>query len=160
MASELKAGDAAPEFSLPTMRGQRTLGDYRGRYLVLYFYPKDDTPGCTQEALEFNELADAFIALGAELLGVSRDPLPKHEKFAAKHALTFLLGSDEDGHVSQAYGTWVEKSMYGRSYMGMARATFLINPDGVISRVWPKVRVKGHAQEVLSEITSHARPET
>lgn len=147
-------GRKAPAFTLETTAGKRRLADYAGKHLVLYFYPKDDTPGCTQEALDFTAHAKAFEAAGAEVLGVSRDTLAKHEKFSAKHGLAVQLGSDEAGKVSDAYGTWVEKSMYGRTYMGMARATFLIGPDGKILRVWPKVKVKGHAEEVLAEIKS------
>ena len=139
---------------METTAGKRRLADYAGKYLVLYFYPKDDTPGCTQEALDFTAHAKAFEKAGAVVLGVSRDSLSRHEKFSAKHNLTVQLGSDEDGKVSEAYGTWEEKSMYGRTYMGMARRTFLIGPDGKIIRVWPKVRVKGHAQEVLENINS------
>ncbi len=152
MTPELKAGDKAPAFSLETTAGPKRLKDFAGGHLVLYFYPKDDTPGCTQEALDFTARAEAFAKAGAVVLGVSRDPLSKHEKFAAKHSLNVLLGSDVDGDVSEAYGTWQEKSMYGRTYMGMLRRTFLIGPTGRIVRVWPKVRVKGHADEVLSEL--------
>ena len=152
MTPELKAGDKAPAFSLETTAGPKRLKDFAGGHLVLYFYPKDDTPGCTQEALDFTARAEAFAKAGAVVLGVSRDPLSKHEKFAAKYSLNVLLGSDVDGDVSEAYGTWQEKSMYRRTYMGMLRRTFLIGPTGRIVRVWPKVRVKGHADEVLSEL--------
>jgi peroxiredoxin Q/BCP len=154
MPAELKAGKKAPDFKLETTGGPRRLKDFAGQHLVLYFYPKDDTPGCTQEALDFTAHEAAFRKAGAAILGVSRDPLKKHEKFAAKHNLTVLLGSDEDGAVSDAYGTWQEKSLYGRTYMGMVRATVLIVPDGRIFRVWPKVKVKGHAEEVLVEIAA------
>lgn len=147
-------GRKAPAFTVTTAAGKRRLADYAGSYLVLYFYPKDDTPGCTQEALDFTAHAADFEVAGAKILGISRDSLAKHEKFAAKHGLAVELGSDEDGKVSDAYGTWVEKSMYGRTYMGMARSTFLIGPDGKIVRIWAKVRVKGHAGEVLGEINS------
>ena len=156
MTKELKEGRKAPAFAVETTAGKRRLADYAGKYLVLYFYPKDDTPGCTQEALDFTAEAKAFQKAGAEILGISRDPLPKHEKFAAKHGLSVTLGSDEDGKVSDAYGTWVEKSMYGRTYMGMARATVLIGPDGKVIRVWPKVRVKGHAADVLAAVREQA----
>lgn len=152
MPAALKTGNKAPAFRLETTAGPKSLKDFAGGYLVLYFYPKDDTPGCTQEALDFTAHAPAFRKAGAAVVGVSRDPLKKHEKFAAKHNLTILLGSDEDGAVSDAYGTWQEKSLYGRTYMGMVRATVLIGPDGRIVRVWPKVKVKGHAEEVLAEI--------
>ena len=154
MTTGPQEGRKAPAFSMETTAGKRRLADYAGKYLVLYFYPKDDTPGCTQEALDFSAQANAFEKAGAVVLGVSRDSLSRHEKFASKHALTVQLGSDEDGKVSEAYGTWEEKSMYGRTYMGMARRTFLIGPDGKIIRVWPKVRVKGHAEEVLEYINS------
>jgi thioredoxin-dependent peroxiredoxin len=152
MSIELKEGDKAPAFNIETTAGMRRLKDFAGKHLVLYFYPKDDTPGCTQEALDFTARADAFAKAGAVVLGVSRDPLAKHEKFAAKYSLDVLLGSDTTGAVSDAYGTWQEKSLYGRTYMGMVRCTFLIGPTGKIVRVWPKVRVKGHADEVLSEM--------
>lgn len=154
MTNGPQEGRKAPAFSMETTAGKRRLADYAGKYLVLYFYPKDDTPGCTQEALDFTAHAKAFEKAGAVVLGVSRDSLSRHEKFAAKHNLTVQLGSDEDGKVSEAYRTWEEKSMYGRTYMGMARRTFLIGPDGKIIRVWPKVRVKGHAEEVLENINS------
>lgn len=156
MASAPAEGRKAPAFSLETTAGKRRLKDYAGRWLVLYFYPKDDTPGCTREAEDFTAHAKDFDAAGADILGVSRDPLAKHEKFAAKYKLTVALGSDEDGKVSDAYGTWVEKSMYGRTYMGMARSTFLIAPDGRIARIWPKVKVAGHAAEVLAEIKTRS----
>jgi len=152
MRVELNPGDKAPAFSFETTAGPKRLKDFAGGHLVLYFYPKDDTPGCTQEALDFTAHAKAFAKAGATVLGVSRDTLAKHEKFAAKYDLNVLLGSDADGAVSDAYGTWEEKSMYGRTYMGMARRTFLIGPTGRIVRVWPKVKVKGHAEEVLAAI--------
>lgn len=152
MATELKPGSKAPAFSLETTAGPKQLKDFAGQHLVLYFYPKDDTPGCTQEALDFTAHAAAFEAAGAVVLGISRDPLSKHRKFAAKHQLTVLLGSDEAGAVSDSYGTWEEKSMYGRTYMGMARRTFLIGPDAKIIRIWPKVKVTGHAEEVLAQL--------
>ncbi|MFN3608585.1 MAG: peroxiredoxin [Hyphomonas sp.] len=154
MTGKPQEGRKAPAFTLETTHGKRRLADYAGKYLVLYFYPKDDTPGCTTQALDFTAQAKAFEAAGAAVLAVSRDSLPRHEKFASKHALTIELGSDEDGKVSDAYGTWEEKTLYGRTYMGMARRTFLIGPDGKIIRVWPKVRVKGHAAEVLENINS------
>jgi peroxiredoxin Q/BCP len=152
MTTALEPGRKAPDFRLETTAGPKRLKDFAGRYLVLYFYPKDDTPGCTQEALDFTAHEAAFRNAGATVLGVSRDSLTRHHKFAAKHNLTILLGSDEAGVVSEAYGTWQEKSLYGRTYMGMVRATVLIGPDGRILRVWPKVKVKGHAEEVLAEI--------
>ncbi len=152
MTTELKPGSKAPAFSLETTAGPKRLKDFAGSPLVLYFYPKDDTPGCTQEALDFTAHAEAFRKAGASVLGVSRDTLSRHGKFAAKYNLTILLGSDASGEVSNSYGTWEEKSMYGRTYMGMVRRTFLIGPDGKIVRIWPKVRVKGHAEEVLAAL--------
>lgn len=152
MTARLQEGRKAPAFSIETTAGKRRLADYAGGWLVLYFYPKDDTPGCTQEALDFSAHAKGFEQAGARVLGVSRDSLTRHEKFAAKHGLTIELGADEDGKVSDAYGAWGEKSMYGRSFMGMIRSTFLIGPDGKIARIWPKVRVRGHAEEVLAAI--------
>ncbi len=120
-----------------------------GRLLVLYFYPKDDTPGCTTEAKDFSALVGEFDSAGVAVVGVSRDPMRKHDKFIAKHDLAIALANDEDGAISDAFGTWIEKSMYGRTYMGMERATFLIGADGTVRRAWRKVKVKGHAQEVL-----------
>ena len=121
-----------------------------GQPLVLYFYPKDDTSGCTKEAQDFTALADDFAKAGAKVIGVSRDPMKKHEKFIGKYDLKVPLASDEDGRLSEAFATWVEKSMYGRKYMGMERATFLISPEGRVTKVWRKVKVPGHAQEVLT----------
>ncbi|HEX6071723.1 MAG TPA: peroxiredoxin [Sphingomicrobium sp.] len=120
-----------------------------GRPLVLYFYPKDDTSGCTREAQDFTALAPDFAKAGVKVVGVSRDPMKVHEKFIGKYALAVPLASDEDGRISDAFGTWVQKSMYGRKYMGMERSTFLIGTDGRVIRAWRKVKVPGHAQEVL-----------
>jgi peroxiredoxin Q/BCP len=149
MTQTLETGAKAPDFSIETTAGRKQLASYKGKYLILYFYPKDDTPGCTNEAKDFSELSSQFEAAGASVLGVSRDSLAKHQKFIAKHGLAIELGSDEDGKLCESYATWVQKNMYGRSYMGVARSTFLIDPEGRISRIWPKVRVKGHAQDVL-----------
>ena len=121
-----------------------------GQPLVLYFYPKDDTSGCTRQAQDFTAMADDFAAAGVRVVGVSRDPMKKHEKFIGKYGLTVPLASDEDGRISDAFGTWVQKSMYGRKYMGMERSTFLIAPDGRVLRTWRKVKVPGHAAEVLA----------
>ena len=127
-----------------------------GQPLVLYFYPKDDTSGCTREAQDFTELAGDFRDAGVKVVGVSRDPMKKHEKFIAKYDLAVPLASDEDGAISDAFGTWVQKSMYGRKYMGMERATFLIGADGRVLKAWRKVKVPGHAAEVLKAAKSAA----
>ena len=121
-----------------------------GQMLLLYFYPKDDTSGCTRQAQDFTAMADEFATAGVKVVGVSRDPMAKHEKFIGKYGLTVPLASDEDGRISEAFGTWVQKSMYGRKYMGMDRSTFLIAPDGRVLRAWRKVKVNGHAAEVLA----------
>ncbi|MEH6411388.1 MAG: peroxiredoxin [Hyphomonas sp.] len=154
MSQPLETGVKAPDFSIETTEGQKKLTSYKGKHLVLYFYPKDDTPGCTNEAKDFSSLSIQFEAAGIKILGVSRDTLAKHQKFIAKHDLKIELGSDEDGVLCEAYGVWVEKNMYGRTYMGIARSTFLIDPKGRISRIWPNVRVKGHAQDVLDSLNS------
>lgn len=152
MVKELKPGDPAPPFDLPTAGGGRvSLAGLKGKQVVLYFYPKDDTPGCTKEALNFTEKAKRFAAAGAEIIGVSRDSVAKHDKFAAKHGLKLTLASDEDGKICEAYGVWVEKKLYGRSFMGVERATFLIGPTGRLRRIWRKVKVPGHVDEVLAE---------
>lgn len=146
----LKVGDTAPDFSLPTDGGgQAALKDLRGKKVVLYFYPKDDTSGCTKEACAFRDAEPDFSAVDAAIIGVSKDGVAKHDKFKAKHDLNFTLASDEDGAVCEAYGVWVEKSMYGRKYMGIERATFLIDETGVIREIWRKVKVPGHAEAVL-----------
>ena len=153
MSDDLKAGDTAPDFDLPTDGdGQVSLSGLKGHSVVLYFYPKDDTPGCTNEAKAFTEAAAEFKAAGAVVVGVSRDTAAKHTKFKAKYDLNLTLGADVEGKVTEAYGVWVEKSMYGRSYMGIERATFLIGPDGRIKQVWRKVKVPGHAAEVLKAV--------
>lgn len=149
----LDVGDAIPDFSVP-IDGGGTLsrGEAAGRKLVLYFYPKDDTSGCTKEAQAFRDLLPQFTAAGAVVVGVSRDSVASHERFKAKHGLTFPLGSDESGGLSEAFGVWVEKSMYGKRYMGLERSTFLIDGDGVVRHVWRKVKVPGHAEKVLSAV--------
>lgn len=156
--TDLKPGDAAPDFSMPGSGDSGTLhlSDYAGKYLVLYFYPKDNTPGCTTEALDFTAQKSAFNALNAEIIGVSRDSLKKHDNFIAKKELGIVLGADLEGKVTEDYGVWVEKSMYGKTYMGIQRATFLIGPDRKLVEVWPKVRVKGHVDEVLETLREHA----
>ena len=149
----LNIGDAAPDFTLPaTQEGSVTLSALRGRIVVLYFYPKDDTSGCTKEAQAFNSLSDAFAARDAVVLGMSPDPLKKHEKFSEKYELGFPLVADEEKSALDAYGVWVEKSMYGRKYMGVERTTFLIDREGRIARIWAKVKVPGHAEEVLAAV--------
>ena len=159
MATELQPGDQAPDVTLTTPDGSAmTLAQTRGRPLVLYFYPKDDTAGCTREAQDFSAAKAAFELAGVAVIGVSKDPPAKHQKFAAKYDLTVSLASDEDGSVCEAFGTWIEKSLYGRKYMGIDRATFLIDADGRIAKVWRKVKVPGHAEQVLAaaETLGHA----
>mgnify|MGYP000563053055 FL=1 len=145
-------GDKAPDMTVTASDGTAVNLAEPGGPLVLYFYPKDDTSGCTREAQDFTELAADFARAGARVIGVSRDPMKRHDKFIAKYDLKVPLASDEDGAISTAFGTWVEKSMYGRKYMGMERATFLIGKDGRVVRAWRKVKVPGHAQEVLKEV--------
>lgn len=149
LTHEPAEGDPAPEIALPR-DGGGTFGpdDLGGAALALFFYPKADTSGCTQEALDFTALADEFAAAGTMVVGVSKDPIRKQDKFKAKHALNVVLLSDEDGDLCERFGVWKEKSMYGKTYMGIERSTFLIR-DGAIRRVWRKVKVAGHAQEVL-----------
>ena len=148
----INEGDTAPAQTLTASDGSTVNLAAPGKPLVLYFYPKDDTSGCTREAQDFTELAGDFAKAGASVVGVSRDPMKKHDKFIAKYDLKVPLASDEDGAISDAFGTWVEKSMYGRKYMGMERATFLIAPDGTVLRAWRKVKVPGHADEVLRAV--------
>ena len=148
----VKEGDAAPDVTLQMADGGQVPLSQLKRPLVLYFYPKDDTSGCTAEAKDFSELSDAFAGEGAALLGVSKNSPKDHAKFIAKYDLTVPLATDADGTVTEAFGVWVEKSMYGRKYMGIERATFLIDETGRIARVWRKVSVPGHAQDVLAAI--------
>jgi len=152
MSNRPDVGDMVPEIALETPGGGSVKpSDFRGRKLVLFFYPKDDTPGCTTENKDFSALADAFEEAGVALLGVSKDPPEKHRKFAAKHGLTAPLASDaEQDGLADALGIWTEKSMYGRTYMGMERTTYLVDAQGRIAQVWRKVKVKGHAEEVLA----------
>ncbi len=166
MTAPLQAGDRAPDFTLAvdgvidaaqSPQDQATLSDYAGRRLVLYFYPKDDTPGCTTQATDFTRLASEFEAEGVSILGVSRDTLSKHAKFRSKHGLSVALGSDPDHEIIERYGAWVEKTMYGRTSMGIERSTFLIGPTGVLEAVWRKVRAKDHAQVVLDEVRKQVR---
>jgi peroxiredoxin Q/BCP len=151
MAVELSLGEKAPVFSLPREGGKTvSLKDFKGRNLVLYFYPKADTSGCTQEAMDFSRLRAAFVKADTEILGVSADPVKALDRFKTKHKLTIALASDETRRMLEAYGAWGEKSMYGRKYLGVFRKTFLIDGKGRIVQVWPKVRVPGHADEVLA----------
>ena len=147
-------GDAIPDIAMATPDGGSVKpSDFAGKKLVLFFYPKDDTPGCTTENKDFSALSGDFAKVGTALLGVSKDPPKKHTKFIEKHALTAPLASDtEEGGLSDALGIWTEKSMYGRTYMGMERTTILVGADGKIAQVWPKVKVKGHAEEVLAAV--------
>jgi len=148
--TKLETGSPAPDFDLPSDGGGRIrLSSLKGRKVVLYFYPKDDTPGCTAEAIDFNRLRKEFLSAGTDILGFSADSPQRHDKFKKKYALDFPLVSDEDKTVLDAYGLWVEKSMYGRKYMGVERTTLLIAADGTIARIWSKVTVPGHAEEVL-----------
>lgn len=150
-ANVLGVGDKAPNFTLPISGGKTvSLKDYKGKNLVLYFYPKDDTPGCTKEAQEFTENLEAFASANTDILGVSKDSMKKHDKFREKYCLPFELGADEDCAVCEAYGSWIEKSMYGKKYMGIDRSTFLIDSKGVLRAVWRKVKVTGHVEEVLA----------
>lgn len=147
----IEAGANAPDFTLPTDGGSSvTLSALKGRTVILYFYPKDDTSGCTAEACAFQEALPDFSGAGAVVIGVSKDSPSRHDKFKAKYSLGFTLASDEEGRVCEAYGVWVEKSMYGRKYFGIERSTFLIDGQGRIARVWRKVKVAGHAAEVLA----------
>lgn len=152
MSERIGVGDALPDIAMTAPDGSTVKpSDFAGRKLVVFFYPKDDTPGCTTENKDFSALADQFSAAGTALLGVSKDPPKKHQKFAEKHALTAPLASDaEEGGLSDALGIWTEKSMYGRTYMGMERTTYLVDAGGRIAQVWNKVKVKGHAHEVLA----------
>ncbi|MEE4153312.1 MAG: peroxiredoxin [Erythrobacter sp.] len=145
-------GDAIPDIAMETPEGGAVKpSDFTGQKLVIFFYPKDDTPGCTTENKDFSALKEEFDAAGVALLGVSKDPAKKHQKFIAKHDLKAPLASDaEEGGLSDALGVWAEKQMYGKTYMGMVRATYLVDAEGKIAQVWPKVKVKGHAEEVLA----------
>jgi peroxiredoxin Q/BCP len=151
MTMAIKVGSKAPAFKLPRDDGGTvSLADFKGRKLVVYFYPRADTPGCTRESIEFSKLRDAFARAGTDVIGISADPIKAQESFKKKHKLTVGLLSDEGREVLQAYGAWGMKSMYGKSFMGIIRSTVLIGPDGRVARIWPKVRVDGHAEEVLA----------
>ncbi len=145
-------GDPVPDIRMEGAEGPISPTDFSGQKLVIYFYPKDDTSGCTREAQDFTALAGEFENAGVKVIGISRDPMKSHEKFIGKYSLAVPLVSDEDGRISDTFGTWVQKSMYGRKYMGMERSTFLVDRDGVVKRVWRKVKVPGHVAEVLRAV--------
>lgn len=156
--TELNIGDTAPDFTLPTdSDGSLSLDVFKGQKLVLYFYPKDDTPGCTKQACAFKESLEDFNDLNTAVIGISKCSPSKHDKFKAKYKLNFPLASDEDGDVCERYGVWVEKNMYGRKYMGIERTTFLIDEDGKIAKIWRKVKVKDHIDEVKAAIADLAK---
>jgi thioredoxin-dependent peroxiredoxin len=151
--TSLSIGDLAPDFTLPRDGGGTVaLSTYKGSPVVVYFYPKDDTSGCTTEAISFTALADAFETVGAVVIGISPDSVKRHDKFVAKHSLSVILGADEDKTTLEAYQVWKEKSMYGKTYMGVERTTYLIDGDGKIAAIWPKVKVPGHADAVLKAL--------
>ncbi|MFN9790263.1 MAG: thioredoxin-dependent thiol peroxidase [Holosporales bacterium] len=148
-------GSPAPDFTAVTDAGKTlTLAQFRGQYVVLYFYPKDDTPGCTKQACGFRDALPDFSGVDAVILGVSRDDTASHAKFVKKFDLNFPLLADTEGTITEAYGVWVEKSMYGKKYMGIERTTFLIDKEGKIQKIWPKVKVDNHAKEVLQAISN------
>jgi peroxiredoxin Q/BCP len=149
----LEAGDKAPSFSMKDAQGNPVkLVDFKGKHVVLYFYPKDNTSGCTREACDFRDAYSALKKKGAVLLGVSPDNEKSHQKFATQYSLSFPLLIDDEHQVAEAYGAWGEKSLYGRKFMGLIRSTFLIGPDGKIEKVWRKVKVDGHVDQVLAEL--------
>lgn len=153
MTKTIAVGDKAPNFNLATDGGGKvSLKEFLGKPLILYFYPKDDTSGCTREAIDFSAAAAKFKKLGVSVVGVSKDSVAAHDKFKAKHELNLTLASDPEGKVVESYGSWVEKTLYGRKYMGIDRSTFLIDGKGKISRIWRKVKVPGHVEEVLAHI--------
>ncbi len=149
----LEVGQSLPEFSLPLDDGSMfNASDAAGKNLLVFFYPKADTPGCTKESIAFSELASQFAAANTQILGISKDKAAKQAKFKAKHELTVMLGADDETDVCEAFGVWQEKSMYGKTYMGIVRATFLFNAQGVLVHSWPKVKVAGHAEDALSVV--------
>lgn len=153
--TDLAVGTAAPDFSLPSNGGGTvSLADFTGKPLVIYFYPKDSTPACTTEAIDFTALSEGFAKAGAAIVGVSPDSVKSHDKFAAKHNLSVILAADEEHQMLEAYGVWKEKSMYGKTYMGVERTTVLIDAAGKIAQIWPKVKVAGHAEAVLQAVRS------
>ncbi len=156
--TELNIGDTAPDFTLPTDGdGEITLSQLKGQKVVLYFYPKDDTPGCTKESCAFNENLSTLNKINTAVIGLSKCSVKKHDKFKAKYGLTFPLASDENEQTCEAYGTWVEKNMYGRKYMGIERTTFLIDENGKIAQIWRKVKVKGHVEAVMQAAQDMAK---
>jgi len=156
--SELKIGDAAPDFTLPTDgNGEISLSKLKGQKVVIYFYPKDDTPGCTTESCGFRDHKQDFEKLNAQIIGISKCSVAKHDKFKAKYDLNFPLASDENSDVCERYGVWKEKNMYGKKYMGIERSTFLIDENGQIAQVWRKVKVKSHVEDVASAIEELAQ---
>ena len=149
----LTIGDKAPDFTIATDGGGTfCLSEMVGHNVIIYFYPKDDTPGCTKEACEFRDSLPDFSNSSSKIIGISKDTVAKHDKFKSKYDLPFTLGADLEGDVCEVYGTWVEKSMYGRQYMGIERATFLVDKEGVLQGIWRKVKVKGHVEEVLGAV--------
>lgn len=155
---DLKIGDKAPDFSLPADGGQSiSLSQFKGRKVVLYFYPKDDTPGCTTESCSFRDNKKDFEKLNVQILGISKDSVAKHDKFKAKYDLNFPLLSDEKSDACERYGTWVEKSMYGKKYMGIERSTFLIDEQGKIAAIWRKVKVPGHVEDVAAAVQAQSK---
>ena len=153
--AHLEIGDLAPNFTLPTdNNGEVTLSELKGHKVILYFYPKDDTPGCTTESCDFRDNLKMLEKSGAKIIGISKCSVAKHDKFKQKHDLNFPLASDENGNVCEVYGTWVEKNMYGKKYMGIERSTFLIDENGKIENVWRKVKVKSHVDDVIARISA------
>lgn len=150
----LETGITVPDFTIPTDRGSFTLADNAGKNVVVFFFPRADTSGCTKEAVAFSGLLDEFKAANAVVIGISKDTAPKQAKFRAKHGLTVELGADDGTDICEQFGVWVEKSMYGKTYMGIQRASFVIGTDGKIAAAWPKVKVPGHAEEVLETVRS------
>ncbi len=149
----IAVGDNAPDFDLPTDGGGNVkLSDLQGQPVVIYFYPKDMTPGCTTESCDFRDQHPNFAAVNAKIIGISKDSAARHDKFKAKHDLNFTLASDEEGDTCERYGVWKEKSMYGKKFMGIERTTVIVDADGVIRHIWPKVKVKGHVDEVLAAV--------
>ncbi len=153
---ELAVGDKVPNFTLPSDQDKNiSISDFLGKNIVIYFYPKDDTPGCTIEAKDFSCAIEQFENLNTVVIGISRDPVKKHEKFKAKYELKHILLADVEGQVCNKFGCWVEKSMYGKKYMGVARRTFLVDTKGIIIKIWPDVKIAGHIEDVIKSIKSH-----